>query len=68
LADSSYRPLVVAGNNAVFGVDVHLFSEVDEARLIADLRDALSESQTGEMIAVAERSRSGEPEGGSLSG
>ncbi|EJU14303.1 XRE family transcriptional regulator [Sphingomonas sp. LH128] len=38
--------------NAVFGVDVQLFSEDEEARLITDLRDALSDGT--EAVSVAE--------------
>jgi len=55
--EKNQRPLtvpVLLKINAVFGLDVQLFSKNDEARLIADLRDALSEAQTGEAIAVAE--------------
>jgi predicted transcriptional regulator/plasmid maintenance system antidote protein VapI len=40
--------------NAVFGTDVQLFSEDEEARLIADLRDAFSESSATETVAFAE--------------
>lgn len=55
--EKNQRPLtvpVLLKINAVFGVDVQLFSENDEARLISDLREALSEAQTGETIAIAE--------------
>ncbi len=55
--EKNQRPLtvpVLLKINAVFGVDVQLFSEDDEARLIADLRDALSEVQAGESVALAE--------------
>jgi len=55
--EKNQRPLtvpVLLKVNATFGVDVQLFSEDEEARLIADLRDALSEAQTGESVALAE--------------
>ncbi|MGE3647543.1 MAG: short-chain fatty acyl-CoA regulator family protein [Reyranellaceae bacterium] len=55
--EKNQRPLtvpVLLKINAIFGVDVQLFSEDEEARLIADLRDALSEAQTGERVALAE--------------
>lgn len=55
--EKNQRPLtvpVLLKINAVFGIDVQLFSEDEEARLIADLRDALSEAQTGQTVAVAE--------------
>lgn len=55
--ENNQRPLtipVLLKLNATFGVDVQLFSEDDEARLIADLRDALSDPQIGETISTAE--------------
>jgi XRE family transcriptional regulator, fatty acid utilization regulator len=55
--ENNQRPLtvpVLLKINGVFGIDVQLFSEDDEARLIADLRDALCDAHTGETIAVAE--------------
>jgi len=55
--EKNQRPLsvpVLLRINAVFGVDVQLFSEDEEARLIADLRDTLSDTATGETISVAE--------------
>ncbi len=55
--EKNQRPLtvpVLLRLNAVFGVDVQLFSEGEEARLIADLRDALPDSGGGEAIAMAE--------------
>lgn len=55
--EKNERPLtvpVLLKINAVFGVDVQLFSENEEARLIADLRDALSLTPMGEKIALAE--------------
>ena len=55
--EKNQRPLtvpVLLRLNAVFGVDVQLFSEDEEARLIADLRDTLSDTATGETISVAE--------------
>lgn len=55
--EKNQRPLtvpVLLKINSVFGIDVQLFSEDEEARLIADLRDALSDAHIGETIAVAE--------------
>ena len=55
--ENNQRPLtvpVLLKLNAVFGVDVQLFSEDDEARLIGDLRGALSDPVIGEAIATAE--------------
>lgn len=53
--EQNQRPLtvpVLLKINAVFGIDVQLFSEGEEARLITELRDALSDS--AESISVAE--------------
>lgn len=53
--EQNQRPLtvpVLLKLNAVFGVDVQLFSEDEEARLITDLRDALSEA--AESVSLAE--------------
>lgn len=55
--ENNQRPLtvpVLLKLNAAFGIDVQLFSEDDEARLIADLREALSASQITETIATAD--------------
>jgi transcriptional regulator with XRE-family HTH domain len=55
--ENNHRPLtipVLLKLNAAFGVDVQLFSDDDEARLIADLREALSDPQIGETISTAE--------------
>jgi predicted transcriptional regulator/plasmid maintenance system antidote protein VapI len=55
--ENNQRPLtipVLLKLNATFGVDVQLFSEDDEARLIADLREALSDPQITEPISGAE--------------
>ncbi len=55
--EQNQRPLtvpVLLRLNAVFGVDVQLFSEDDGARLITDLREALSEGAQAETISVAE--------------
>lgn len=55
--ENNQRPLTVSvllKLNAAFGIDVQLFSEDDEARLIADLREALSDPLIGETIATAE--------------
>lgn len=53
--EQNQRPLtvpVLLKLNAMFGVDVQLFSEDDEARLITDLREALSDGP--EPISFAE--------------
>jgi XRE family transcriptional regulator, fatty acid utilization regulator len=55
--ENNQRPLTVGvllKLNAAFGVDVQLFSEDDEARLISDLREALSDPHIGETISTAE--------------
>lgn len=55
--ENNQRPLtvpVLLKINGVFGVDVQLFSEDDEARLVADLRDALADAHTGETVAASE--------------
>src|SRR5215813_874331 len=55
--EKNQRPLtvpVLLKINEIFGVDVQLFSEGDEARLIADLRDVLSELQTGAGVSLTE--------------
>ena len=55
--EKNQRPLtvpVLLKINAALGVDVQLFSEDDEARLIADLRDVLSDVETIEQPSVAE--------------
>lgn len=55
--EKNQRPLtvpVLLKINAVFGIDVQLFSDNDEARLISDLRDALSEAQPSEAVPLAE--------------
>ncbi|AWJ93715.1 Cro/Cl family transcriptional regulator (plasmid) [Azospirillum baldaniorum] len=55
--ERNQRPLTVPlllRINAAFGIDVQIFSEDEEARLVADLREALSEAGTGETIAMAE--------------
>ncbi|WEK44749.1 MAG: short-chain fatty acyl-CoA regulator family protein [Candidatus Sphingomonas colombiensis] len=53
--EQNQRPLTVPillKLNAVFGVDVQLFSEDEEARLITDMRDAIADG--GESVSVAE--------------
>ncbi|WP_313440170.1 short-chain fatty acyl-CoA regulator family protein [Novosphingobium sp.] len=53
--EQNQRPLtvpVLLKLNAVFGIDVQLFSEDEEARLVTDLREALTDS--AEPIALAE--------------
>ncbi|GBG03725.1 XRE family transcriptional regulator [Azospira sp. I13] len=55
--EQNQRPLtvpVLLKLNAVFGVDVQLFSEDDEARLISDLQDATRDNPDGEQISLAE--------------
>ncbi|MBV8925517.1 MAG: DUF2083 domain-containing protein [Bradyrhizobium sp.] len=55
--ENNQRPLtlpVLLKLNAAFGVDVQLFSEDEEARLVADLRETLSDPQLGETISTAE--------------
>ncbi len=55
--EKNQRPLTVPillKINAVFGVDVQLFSEDEEARLIADLKDVLANPGLGEQIALTE--------------
>lgn len=55
--EQNQRPLsvpVLLKLNAVFGVDVQLFSEDDEARLIADLREVFGEDAAGEAVSLAE--------------
>jgi hypothetical protein len=53
--ESDERPLtvpVLLKVSAAFGVDVTVFSEEDEARLIADMREALSAAAPAEAIAM----------------
>ena len=55
--ENNQRPLtipVLLKLNAAFGEDIQLFSEDEEARLIADLRETLSDPQIGETISTAE--------------
>ncbi|MCC7253699.1 short-chain fatty acyl-CoA regulator family protein [Hyphomicrobium sp.] len=55
--EKNQRPLTVPillKINAVFGVDVQLFSEDEEARLIADLRDVLFDPGLDEEVALTE--------------
>lgn len=55
--ENNQRPLtvpVLLKLNAAFGIDVQLFSEDDEARLIGDLKEALSDPVIGEAIATVE--------------
>jgi predicted transcriptional regulator/transcriptional regulator with XRE-family HTH domain len=55
--EKNQRPLTVPillKINAVFGVDVQLFSEDEEARLIADLKEVLADPGLGEQIALTE--------------
>lgn len=55
--EQNQRPLtvpVLLRLNVAFGVDVQIFSEGDEARLVTDLREALSDGAQTETISVAE--------------
>ncbi len=55
--ENNQRPLtvpVLLKLNAAFGIDVQLFSEGDEARLIGDLKEALSDPAIGETVVTAE--------------
>ncbi len=55
--EKNQRPLtvpVLLKINAVFGVDVQVFSEDDEARMVSDVREALSDTVNPEDISVAE--------------
>lgn len=55
--EKNQRPLTVPillKINSVFGVDVQLFSEDDEARLVADLRDVLADPGLDEEVALTE--------------
>ena len=55
--ENNQRPLtvqVLLALNSAFGLDLQVFSEDDEARLIADLREALSDAAVGETIAAVE--------------
>jgi predicted transcriptional regulator/transcriptional regulator with XRE-family HTH domain len=55
--ENNQRPLtlpVLLALNSTFGLDVQSFSDDDEARLIADLREALADPALGETIATAD--------------
>lgn len=55
--ENNQRPLtvpVLLKLNAAFGTDVQLFSDNDEARLLSELREALSDPALGEAIALAD--------------
>jgi XRE family transcriptional regulator, fatty acid utilization regulator len=55
--ENNQRPLtvpVLLKLNATFGVDLQIFSDDDEARLLADLREALFDPAVGENVALAE--------------
>lgn len=55
--ENNQRPLTISvllKLNAAFGVDVQVFSEDDEARLVADLREALSDPEVGGTVSAAE--------------
>ena len=55
--EQNQRPLTVSvllKINAAFGLDVQMFSEDEEARLISGLRDALAQTQGSESVSLAE--------------
>lgn len=55
--ENNQRPLtvpVLLKLNAAFGMDVQLFSDNDDARLIGELREALADPTVGENIALAD--------------
>src|SRR6218665_449901 len=55
--EKNLRPLtvqVLLRINAVFGVDVQLFSEGDEARMVADLREVFADPAGAEAVSVSE--------------
>jgi predicted transcriptional regulator/plasmid maintenance system antidote protein VapI len=55
--ENNQRPLTIAvllKLNAAYGIDMQLFSDDEESRLIADLRDALSDPHIGEAISTAD--------------
>jgi len=55
--EKNQRPLTVSvllKVNSVFGVDVQLFAEGEEARLIADLREIFSDPALGENVSLSE--------------
>ncbi len=55
--EKNQRPLtvpVLLKINEIFGVDVQLFSEGEEGRLIADLREVFTDPLNGEQVSLAE--------------
>ena len=55
--EKNLRPLtvqVLLKINAVFGVDVQLFSEGDEGRMVADLREVFADPANGDSVSVSE--------------
>lgn len=55
--ENNQRPLtvpVLLKLNATLGIDVQLFSEDDEVRLIADLKEALSDPLSGESLTAGD--------------
>lgn len=55
--EKNQRPLTVGillKINSVFGVDVQLFSEGEEAKLLSDLRDTFADAVSGEKIGTTE--------------
>lgn len=55
--EKNQRPLtvqVLLRINEIFGVDVQLFSEGDEGRLLADLREVFADPLNGEPVSLAE--------------
>ena len=69
--ENNQRPLtvqVLLALNTAFGLDLQVFSEDDEARLISDLREALSDAAFGETIAAVELPRTGHEHAGGGAG
>ncbi|WP_338701005.1 MULTISPECIES: short-chain fatty acyl-CoA regulator family protein [Bradyrhizobium] len=55
--ENNQRPLtlpVLLALNSAFGLDLQMFAEGDEARLMSDLKEVLSDPSLGETIATAE--------------
>jgi predicted transcriptional regulator/transcriptional regulator with XRE-family HTH domain len=55
--EKNQRPLtvpVLLKINEIFGVDVQLFSESDEARLVSDLREVFSDPANQEQVSLSE--------------
>ncbi|WP_323034309.1 helix-turn-helix transcriptional regulator, partial [Pararhodobacter sp.] len=55
--EKNQRPLtvqVLLKINEIFGVDVQLFAEGEEGRLVADLREVFADPANGEKVSLAE--------------